>query len=74
MIVIGGEILGANKYILDPIRQAIRKKVSRVVNRNTEIVGSSVSQYSVALGGATIVLKKIFQDPVIDNVRHKKAI
>lgn len=71
MIVIGGEILGTKKYILDPIRQTVQKKYSKVVNRETQFVGSSLLQYSVALGAVTIILKKIFQDHSIDNFRKK---
>jgi predicted NBD/HSP70 family sugar kinase len=74
MIIIGGEILGADKYLLDPIRRRIQEKMSQVVSRKTAIMGSSLSQNSVALGGATIVLKRIFQDPLIAGVGHKTAI
>jgi N-acetylglucosamine repressor len=68
MVVVGGEILDANSFILDPIRQSVNKKLSNNGNRQIEIVGSSFSRYSIALGAATIILKKIFQDPSVDHV------
>ena len=74
MIVIGGEILNAKNNILDPIRETVQERLLHISNRMIQIEGSSLSQYSVALGAATIILKKIFQDPVIDNVRREKVV
>jgi len=74
MIVIGGEILNVNNAILDPIKKTVQNEFSQLSSRRIHITGSSLSQYSVALGAATIILKKIFQDPVIDNVRREKVV
>lgn len=66
MVVIGGEILEADSNILNPISQVVKDKILQIGNREIKIVGSSICQYSVALGAATIILKKIFQDPSVD--------
>jgi len=66
MVVIGGEILEANSLILGSIQQAVKRRLSNIGNRELEIIRSSNSQFSVALGAATIILKKIFQDPSLD--------
>jgi len=74
LIVIGGEILRSKEYILEPIKNTIENRYSSTVSRKTQIIGSSLSQYSVALGAATIILKKIFQDAVVDNARLPHVI
>lgn len=74
MAIIGGEILEVNEFILDPIRQTVNDKISKMGNRDVRIVGSSLSKYSVALGAATIVLKKIFQNPSLVTTSMRKAV
>lgn len=68
MVVIGGEISKAKKSILDPIQQAISNGSSLGVERKFRLVESSLPGYSVALGAATIILQKIFQEPLIKTI------
>jgi len=68
MVVIGGEISNAKKFILDPIQQTINNRCSLGVERKFRLVESSLPGYSVALGAATVVLQKIFQEPIIKTI------
>jgi predicted NBD/HSP70 family sugar kinase len=61
MIVIGGEIAKAKKYILEPIHHLINNNGFLIADRKVQIVESSLAGNSVALGAASIILQKIFQ-------------
>jgi len=68
MIVIGGEATKAKDFLLDPIRQIIQSECSLGVERQFSVVESSLSNYAVALGAATIILQKIFREPLIKTI------
>lgn len=68
MIVIGGEATKAKDFLLDPIRQIIQNECSLGVERQFSVVESSLSNYAVALGAASIILQKIFQEPLIKTI------
>jgi len=68
MVVIGGEISNAKKFILEPIQQAISNGSLLGVERKFRLVESSLPSYSVALGAATVILQKICQGPIIKTI------
>ena len=67
LIVVGGKISKAKKYFLDSINEIVNQKFANCGERKFSIVESALSGDSVPLGAATIVLRKIFQGPVIEN-------
>ncbi len=60
LIVLGGEIIKAKNYILDPVRETINQKFPDDAKRKLKIVESTLTGYSVPYGAASIVLQKIF--------------
>jgi predicted NBD/HSP70 family sugar kinase len=68
MVVIGGEVAKAKEYVLAPIEDIVRKKCILVENRTFQLVESSLSGNSVPLGAASIILQKIFQEPLLKSL------
>lgn len=65
MVIIGGEIAKAKEYIIDPISATLDKELVSDIKRNFKIVASSLPGYSVPLGAASLILQRIFQEPVV---------
>jgi len=60
IIVIGGDICEAKKYIEPVIQERIKANVISDAARNTALKFSSFGAYSVAMGGTALVLQRIF--------------
>ncbi|MBN1155152.1 ROK family transcriptional regulator [candidate division KSB1 bacterium] len=68
LIIIGGEIAKAKDFILDPIRETLKNGYTLGVERKFQLLESSLPDYSVALGTATIILQNIFQEPLSTSI------
>jgi predicted NBD/HSP70 family sugar kinase len=66
MIVLGGEIIKAKNYIMDPILEAINQKFPGETKRKLKLLESTLDGYSVPYGAASIILQKIFQNSMAE--------
>lgn len=60
LIVLGGEIIKAKNYIMDPIWETINQKFPGETRRKLKVQESTLGGSSVPYGAASIVLQKIF--------------
>ena len=62
IIVLGGVVSGANKYVLTPIQQSINKFCLDQISGNTKIVISENWEQSGLLGITAMLFQKLFSD------------
>lgn len=62
MLIIGGAISKAGDLIMNPLRKAVEKKCLLYDKRKLILAESSLSEKSVPLGAAAIILQNIFQN------------
>jgi predicted NBD/HSP70 family sugar kinase len=62
-VVIGGGIAGAGDLLIDAVRERIRGLSLQASISNTEIVTTSLNEWGIAVGGATLTLEAALQTP-----------
>jgi predicted NBD/HSP70 family sugar kinase len=62
MIVLGGPIAKAQKYVLTPIQQALNKYCLDKIVANFELETSEIDEHSGLLGSAAMVYQHLFSD------------
>jgi predicted NBD/HSP70 family sugar kinase len=67
MVILGGDIADASDYILNPIRNAIRRKALDAVADVVKVETSSFGLYSVAVGAASLILQQVYREPSVDS-------
>jgi hypothetical protein len=61
VVVIGGDICGAQKFIAKIIQERVHRTVIADCNRNLPIQFSPFGIYSVAMGSTALILQRIFR-------------
>ena len=67
MIILGGDIADASEFILEPIRNTIRRKALDAVSNVVKVEISSFGNYAVAVGAASLVLQQVYREPGVDS-------
>lgn len=61
LVVIGGIIAGAQEYLLQPVRQAVRKYSLSLVNRDSRIVCSKLGEKAGVIGTCLLARNKLLE-------------
>lgn len=62
MIVLGGRVSKAGRYILDPINQSLNQYTIAQIHQHTRIVVSELQDRAGVMGAAALVLEKVFDE------------
>ncbi|MBC8479187.1 MAG: ROK family protein [FCB group bacterium] len=68
MIILGGRISKADKYIIDPIKQALNKFTIEQIRENTKIVVSELQEHAGVMGAAALILESLFDNSNIMSI------
>ncbi|MDC3416840.1 ROK family transcriptional regulator [Aquibacillus salsiterrae] len=60
-IIIGGGVANAEAFLLEPIRQTIRKRALTDRAKETEVVFSRLGEHATSLGAVALVLVELFK-------------
>lgn len=61
LVVIGGIIAGVQEYLLQPVRQGVRKYSLSLVNRDSRIVCSRLGEKSAVIGACLLARNKLLE-------------
>jgi glucokinase-like ROK family protein len=61
-IIIGGGVSKADAFIMDPLKEVVRKRALTLQARNTEICTSILGEHGTMIGASTLILQNLF-DP-----------
>ena len=70
LVLLGGGVVAAGAYLLDPIRQAVRERTLRAAGRATRIAVATLGDRSTALGAVALALNRTFESYVDLDGRH----
>ncbi len=60
IVVIGGGIENAGSIFMDAVQRAVEEWAFEDMTKNLRIVGSSLGEDSIALGGASLIVREVF--------------
>ena len=61
LVVIGGLLAGAQEYLLQPVRQAVRKYSLSLVNRDSKIVCSKLGEKAGVIGACLLARNQMLE-------------
>lgn len=61
VVVIGGALSAAGEYLIPPIRQAVKKYSLKLVNTDTHIIVSRLSEKAGIVGACMTARKQMFE-------------
>jgi len=62
MIIIGGKLAPAGKYIIDPVSMSMNKYAMDRISSETELVSSDLLEDAALMGTMANVMKKTFSN------------
>jgi len=65
LIILGGSIIEAGTVFLDLVKEASQKRLTSIFKNNLDIRYGQINENVASLGGALLVYKDIFKEPVI---------
>lgn len=72
-VVIGGDITRAGELLFEPLEETVRTRALAASIAHAEISRSPLGEHGIAIGAATLVLKKALADPSMFPRRVKKG-